>query len=208
MASGTFSAVRRRNVFPVTTILNVRTRDVDCSALADSPEDGQFVTAFGGSNTAAGVVYHAVDAAAMAASVVAGLVEADYTSLAMVWGSAMRSDRQALGDTRVATFAHNGVEVECKLFNADDAVALATTYPDGMNVSVAGNTVALQGAAIGARLVLCPMTPLYDGANPMTQVGVAVGYVTGRSNDGLPVDGDFIRVYLYDKPRLIGAWPV
>ena len=198
MAAGTFSAVRRRNVFPVTTILNVRTRDVDCSGLAASPEDGQFVTAFGTADTGAGVVYHGANAAAMAASVVAGLTEEDWTSLAMVWGSAMRSDRQALSDTRVATFAHNGVEVECRLFNADDAVALATTYPDGLQVSVGKADVAVQGS--DERLVLEPFAA--------GDVGIAVGYVTGRSNDGLPVAGDHIQVYLYDKPRVVGTWLV
>lgn len=188
MAIITASAVRRRNASPTSTTLSVQTRDVDCSGMATTPEDGEFVPQDGEPATADffGDAHADVDATNRNAS-----------SLAMVWGSALRSDRQALNHTRVATLAHGtGIEVECALYEAPNhATALddAANYPVGRLVSVKNCTDSIQGAT--GRLVLHPVTEL--------QVGWVVGYVT-KSDDRVPADDRPISVFLYDKPRYHG----
>jgi len=188
MAAGAFSATRRRNVSPISSTLSVQTRDVDCSGLAAAPEDGEFVTQDGDSPT--GVAFHGANNAAITAADTQG------SSLAMVWGSAQRSDRQALGDTRVAVLAHGGIDIDCMLYIAPDntqALNNAANYPLGTLVSVAENTaMAVEGNA--SRLLL---TPIADGTS-----GWAVGYVT-RTSAQLPAADRAIGVYLYDKPRKV-----
>lgn len=185
MATGSFSAARRRNVSPTSSTLSVQTRDVDCSGLADSPEDGEFVTQDGDSPT--GVVFTAANNGGVTAALTQG------SSLAMVWGSAQRSDRQALGDQRVAVLAHGGIDVDCMIYDAaDTGAALNDTnnFPLGALVSVAECSTAIEGST--SRLVLCP----FDTA------GWAVGYVTRTSGDA-PAADRAIGVYLYDKPRYV-----
>jgi len=188
MASGSFSATRRRNVSPTSSTLSVQTRDVDCSGLANPPEDGEFVTQDGDSPA---VVYHAATNGGVAAT------ENQGSSLGMVWGSAQRSDRQALGDTRVAVLAHGGIDVDCTLYIAGNpAVGLdqATNYPLGQMVSVALNTgMAVEGST--TRLLLEPMAA--------ADCGWAVGYVT-RTSAQNPAADRAIGIYLYDKPRYVG----
>ena len=43
MADITASDAKRRNVSPVSSTLNIATRDIDCSGMEQSPEDGEFV---------------------------------------------------------------------------------------------------------------------------------------------------------------------
>ena len=163
MAMKHFSASRKRNVKPVSSVLNVTTRDVDCSALAAAPADGSFVTLSG----------------------TRGTDNTDAVSYSMVWGSALRSDRQALGDRRVAVLAHGGIEVDCSLYSYDDAGgdALSAAFPVGSLVQAATN---------GTDLVIQPLAADAEGW--------AVGFVTATSDkDG--ADDRPIRVYLYDKPR-------
>ena len=190
MAAGAFSAARRRNVSPVSSTLSVQTRDVDCSGLAASPEDGEFVTQQGTNPSDANNVYHG-------AALTNVTVDHDVaSSLTMVWGSAQSSDRQALGDTRVATLAHGGIDIDCAIYIApDDTKALnhADNFPVGALVSVAVNASDSVEGAI-TRLLLNPM------ANQTC--GWAVGYVT-RSPSQNPAADRAIGVYLYDKPQWI-----
>ena len=183
----TFSSVRRRNVSPTSTTLSVQTRDVDCSGMAAAPEDGEFVPQDG---EPAAVTYFGVNAAAVAAD------NTNATSLSMVWGSALRSDRQALGDTRVATLAHGtGIEVECALYELPGVASLDTEAPVGTSLSVIQSTDVIHGAA--DRLILAPM--LVD------DVGWSVGYVVSHRDGALfAADDRPIRVFLYDKPRFVG----
>ena len=168
---GDFSASRKRNVKPVSSVLNVTTRDVDCSALATAPADGSFVTLSG----------------------TRGVADTDAVSYSMVWGSALRSDRQALGDRRVAVLAHGGIEVECALYvstpdnqGAEQALSHSANYPVGRLVKAAANG--------DGELVI----------HPLTEEGWAVGFVTGTS-DKVAADDRPITVYLYDKPMHVSA---
>lgn len=191
MAAKTISATRRRNVTPTSSILRIVTRDVDCSAFPYPPEDGQFVCTAGdvATNPSAatfhGPGYDATDAQG--------------SSLKMVWASALQTDRQALGNTRVPVLWLGGIEVECKLLNGDDGTPLGTAYPAGTLLSVQAAVSSVQGST--ARLVL---TPIADG-----EPGWAVGYVT-KSHTGNDAAGDDmadnkgITVMLYDQPRKVG----
>lgn len=191
MAAKTISATRRRNVTPTSSILRIVTRDVDCSAFPYPPEDGQFVCAAGDvatnphAATFFGAGYTATDAQA--------------SSLKMVWASALQTDRQALGNTRVPVLWLGGIEVECKLLNGDDATTFGTTCPAGTLLSVKAAATSVQGTT--QRLVL---TPMADG-----DAGWAVGYVT-KSHTGDSAAGDTmadnkgITVMLYDQPRKVG----
>lgn len=187
MAAGAFSAARRRNVSPVSSTLSVQTRDVDCSGLASSPEDGEFVGQDGGSPAK---VFSGTNESAVTATF------AEASSLCMVWGSAQSSDRQALGDTRVATLAHGGIDVDCAVYiaaNTSAALDAAANFPIGGLVTVQLNTsMAVEGSA--TRLLLAPMVE--------NKPGWAVGYVT-RTSSQLPGADRAIGVYLYDKPRRI-----
>lgn len=199
MAAGSFSAVRRRNVSPTSSTLKVQTRDVDCSGLAVAPEDGEFITMQGTSPAGGANDFSGANVGALNAG-----HHINGASLVMVWGSAQRSDRQALGDSRVATLAHGGIEVQCSLYEAADtgaALDAAANFPVGIQVTVADNTQDLSVNAAGStapastgRLVLAPLA---EGT-----AGWAVGYVTASDNR-VPAADRPITVYLYDKPRLI-----
>jgi len=204
MADITASDAKRRNVSPVSSTLNIATRDIDCSGMEQSPEDGEFVPQDGdpgsGKPTAPDTdnTFHAAAEADVFA------LPQQATSLAMVWGSARRGDRQALGDQRVPVLMHGGIEVECKLFNCSDQTALATQYPVGARVTVApahGTIAAVAGdtnVSGKKRLVLTRM--------PDANLGWCVGYVTGTKSAGTnAAAGDTVTVYLYDKPVAVNA---
>jgi hypothetical protein len=167
--------------------LRVQTRDVDCSGLAASPEDGELVGQDGGSPAK---VYSGATEAAITAT------DAEASSLTMVWSSAQSSDRQALGDTRVATLAHGGVDVDCTMYiaaNTSAALSAAANFPLGGLVTAQINTaMAVEGSA--TRLLLAPMA---EG-----HAGWCLGYVT-RTSASNPAADRAIGVYLYDKPRKV-----
>ena len=165
------SATRRRNVKPVTSIIRADlTRDVDCSGMAVPPEDGQFILVAGDVGSHSTKLFNSTTGGITA-------VSNEAAQLKMVWSSAMRSDRQAIGETRVPCLPWLGdMEIETSLFLFTSGVGtLATQYPIGEFVSVealdvAGNAVpVLQGS--DARLLISPM------ANAAT--GFAFGVVTG-----------------------------
>ena len=205
MAAITASDAKRRNVSPVSSTLNIATRDIDCSGMEQSPEDGEFVPQDGNPGSAEPGSDPLADNAFFGDNANAVLAQPQQaTSLAMVWGSARRGDRQALGDQRVPVLMHGGIEVECKLFNCSDTDSLASQYPVGSRVTVApanGVIAAVAGDTneLGKkRLVLNPMGN--------TQVGYAVGYVTGTKSAGThAAAGDTVTVYLYDKPQAVTA---
>lgn len=189
MAALTASSARRRNVSPTSSTLKVQTRDVDCSGMTFDPEDGEFIPQDGlpnGGVTYVGDAHSNVSAAS-----------ANAVSLSMVWGSAQRSDRQALGRSRVPTLAIGGIEVECQLFDCDDGSTLASQFPVGSMLSVRAQTGAIAAVngdlAANNRLVMCPFV---EG-----QVGWAIGYVVSTNATSTnAAAGDTITAYLYDKP--------
>ncbi len=185
-----FSATRRRNVKPVSSIIRANlTRDVDCSAMADLPEDGQFVVVAGETASAASAKVFAHDAIADLDA-----TASEGAGLRMVWGSALRSDRSSSGDKRVPVIWMGPLEIETNLYNAVDGAALNSVdnYPEGKLVSVKLAETAIEGSA--ARLLLEPVDD--------TNFAWCVGMVT-RSSSDLPASGKKIRVMLFDQPRFI-----
>ena len=184
----TFSAAKRRNVSPVSSTLNVTTRDIDCSAMGHRPEDGEWVPQDG--DPASGVDWFA------ATHDLVGATSRNASSIAMVWSSAQRSDRQALNDTRVPVLAHGGIEVELKLYECTGNVLAA--FPVGSLVTLIAATEALTNVANDApannRLVCTPL--------PTDQVGWAVGYVISAP-DVTAADDQAITIFVYDKPRFV-----
>jgi hypothetical protein len=204
MAVKTYSAPRRRNVTPTSSILRIVTRDVDCSALTYTPEDGEFVVTAGDAATrpltgggAGDILFHAAGGnnADLAADVVG-------SSIKMVWSSALQTDRQALGNTKVPVLWLGGVEVECQLYQVD-AATLASGFPAGTLVSIGLNIESVQGSGAKQRYVIEPMAE--------NDCGWAVGYVTksGSSNSAgtdAPANGKAITIMLYDQPRKVGEF--
>jgi hypothetical protein len=192
----TFSAAKRRNVSPKSSTLNVVTRDIDCSGMNHTPEDGQWVPQDGdpaGGDPGNVLWHHGTEASVTATRNMA-------SSIAMVWSSAQRSDRQALGDTRVPVLMHGGIEVECKLFETNGGNILAD-FPIGSLVTLTKATDALTNVAndvpgTNNRLVCTPL--------PAANFGWAVGYVISAP-DATAADDQAITIYLYDKPRLVGS---
>jgi len=192
----TFSAAKRRNVSPTSSILNVVTRDVDASGMPHAPEDGEWIPQ-DGLPMGDGIVgtndfwHHGTVGSVVATA-------ANASSIAMVWGSALRTERQALANNRVSVLAHGGIEVKCALYKALDASSLAVDFPVGGLVSLAPNDSVItnaSGSEIADRLVL-------DGMG--TDAGWAVGYVIACP-EGAPANDKPITVYLYDKPQWIGT---
>ncbi len=194
MADDIFGASRRRNVSPKSSTLHVQTRDVDCSALALPPEDGEFILLSGARPTADAVFTGAADNAITATDV-------EGSQLRMVWSSAKRSDRAALGDKRVPVFMHGpGIDLDVKLYNCDDgADGLASAYPVGTLLSVAQGPAAktlpnVPNDTAETRFLLCPA-----GAT-----GWVVGYVR-ESAAGTAGDDKAIKIHLYGTPRYHGS---
>ena len=188
------SATRRRNVKPVTSIIKSDlTRDVDVSGIVDVPEDGQFVSVLGDTafHTGAAIFNSRV------AGVTATTVQA--ASLKMVWGSAMRSDLQAIpgGRRKTPVMPWIGeVEIETHLY-AYDVGDLNAEYPIGALVSVELAPVAVQGSV--ARLILSPM----ENASTGWAVGQVTGYSAGAGPKAAGTQGSKVRVKLFNSPRKI-----
>jgi hypothetical protein len=132
--------------------------DIDCSAFATAPEDGQFIVAI--SKTGDDGVSLTISADAAASTSPGG------HGLCMVWGSAQRSDRQARGDARVPVIRKGGGRFSTKLFlHDDDDGDLTTIYTEGSPLTVAQPAAAspVQGSA--DRLLLCPAAANFTGMN-------------------------------------------
>lgn len=187
------SAVRRRNVSPKSSTLHVQTRDVDCSALDYAPEDGEFILLSGDAADPT-LVYSGVNAAAVTAAASGAL-------LRMVWSSARRSDRAALGDKRVPVIASSaGMDVDVALYNSDGgAPAMEDTYPAGtlLTVAVAAETLTnVPNDVKDKRFILTPMAA--------DQTGWCVGFVREEAS-GSAGDDNAIKIHLYGTPQWRGA---
>ena len=193
MAIQAFSSARRRNVTPTSSVLATGTvEDVDCSGTAfagGTPEDGEFVVANGLTATTNALVYTA------GSGVIADVSGRDVGSgLRMVWASAQRSDRSALGQQRVPVFK-KAVRVKTKLFGtAAGAAPSVSGYVPGVLLSVGKLTTDLQGSQ--ARLVLTPF------AN--NGCGWAVGKLERVISDSAVSGTAEIEVSLFESPIFIG----
>lgn len=195
MAAALISAVRRRNVSPVSSIVRPDlTRDADCSGIAVTPEDGEFVVVSNGLASRPSAVFYA-DAIGDIDDITATDVQA--SNLRMIWGSAEHTDRRQSGQTRVPYF-YNGIVVETNMYYVANDAAILThddnKYANNRYVSVKNAGIALQG--VSTRLVLAPI--------PALGTGWAVGQI-----ESVPAvagaSGVVITVRLYDEPRFIGA---
>tara|TARA_B100000131_G_scaffold166520_1_gene160978 strand:- start:2939 stop:3451 length:513 start_codon:yes stop_codon:yes gene_type:complete len=163
--------------------------DVDCSALAAAPEDGQFIVAVSktaGANPADEALSN--NNAALTTELGHGLC--------MVWGSAQRSDRSALGDQRVPVIRKGGGRFKTKFFlhEAGDP-AISTKYVEGAPLTVMHTPDAVQGSA--DRLMLAP------AASASGNSCWIVGYCVRVINDSQVSGTGEIEFYLYDQPRLV-----
>ena len=191
MAIVNMSASSRRNVKPTSSTLKMTVEDIDCGAMTVAPEDGQFICVAGAA---------AADDKGGADLVVDHANHADVTANdpCMVWGSALRSDRSALGDSRVPVIRNGGGRFRTKIFRvADDAQSLtaaANGYTPGARLSLEKPSAAIEGTA--DRLILMPLS-LHTAANAMC-VGTVVRVVTDSRVAGT---GE-IEIQLWDSPRI------
>lgn len=188
MALKPLQATKRRSVSPTTSTLHMLVEDVDCSALAAAPEDGQFVVAISktaGANPADNVLSNADPAQT---------TELGH-GLCMVWGSAQRSDRSALGDQRVPVIRKGGGRFKTKFFLSEEGEAPSTKFVEGAPLTVLTATEAVQGS--DARLMLAPAI---SAAGSSCWI---VGYCVRVINDSQVSGTAEIEFYLYDQPRLV-----
>ena len=186
-------ATKRRNVSPTTSTLKMLVEDMDCSGFDASPEDGQFIVALPGAEAATCVSFGAA---------IDNLSETG-AALRMVWGSARRSDRQALGDEKVGVIMSGGGRFKTKLFLTDEDVSSGAPsgngYTPGAQLTVAKPVAAHRGT--DNRMLLAPVQET-GGVSAW-----AVGYVVRVINDsGVSGTGE-IEIMLYDQPRIISDNP-
>ena len=188
-------ASKRRNVSPTTSTLKMLVEDMECSGFDAAPEDGQFIVALPGAEAATCTAY---------AGDVDGLSETG-SALRMVWGSARRSDRQALGDEKVSVIMSGGGRFKTKHFLTDVAVSSGAPSSNGYTAGAQLTVSVPSGAHRGSanRLILCPVQEVGGG----TAAAWAVGYVVRVINDsGVSGTGE-IEFMLYDQPRVISDNP-
>jgi hypothetical protein len=125
-------ASKRRNVSPTTSTLKMLVEDMDASGFAEMPEDGQFIVALPGAESAACTTFGAnIDA-----------LSENGSALRMVWASARRADRQATGDQKCPVIMGGGGRFTTKLFLTDGNAPSADGYTAGAQLSVAPPTAA------------------------------------------------------------------
>ena len=203
--AATLQSPRRRNVSPTTSILHTFVEDCDCTGtdFDKTPEDGQMIVVVGKTGFAA-------DTYTFADNTLNNVTQAG-ASLRMVWGSALRSDRSALGQKRVPVFKKGAIRVKTKLFYVDNVAAApsANGYIPGALVSVRqvgtsgdadGN--ALQGA--NTRMVPCPLDYVTGASGSAAHLDNAwvIGHVERVTND-IVGNGAEVEIFLYETPRLI-----
>ena len=200
-------ATKRRNVSPTTSTLHMVVEDLDCSGLPFAPEDGEFVL-LGPGKTAVDLTDSGSTATATSIPGAAGQDIAALTPIAqpkMVWSSALRSDRAALGETRVPVIMHGGGRFKTKLFQLPAGASdVKTTYPVGMLLTVCtpssnavantGQNNAIEYRGSLKRLILAPYAGPIGGTAPTT----VVGYVTDVTNDSAVSGVGEIEFVLYD----------
>jgi hypothetical protein len=181
-------ATSRRNVKPISTTINANVaRDVDVSGMSYAPEDGEFVVMTG--ERTAGTV-NAVFQGAAHANVTA--TEAQGQGLKMIWGSALRSDRSALGEKRVPAF-DDDIDIVTHCYAYENGTDIESHYPINTPLSVIKAPEALQGSA--DRLLLAPLV--------IGNEGWVVGHVIGWEGTGAVGQGKKLKIRLYRSPRYI-----
>lgn len=191
MAVSVMEGAKRRNISPTTSTLHMLFEDIDCSALAAPPEDGEFIIAkpSGATTVEAGHVGSNANEHA--------LNHLNPPLFRMVWGSAIRSDRSALGDSRVPVLAKGGGRFKTKFFLTEDSdTPSASGYQEGVQLTV------LLATHRGAnRALLAPCAAAMSGLTASHAVWV-VGQVVRVVNDSAVSGTGEIEVLLYSEPRI------
>ena len=191
MAALEMSASSRRNVKPTSSTLKMTIEDIDCSAMDVAPEDGQFICVVG---TAAANAKGGSDLT------VSDNDEANVTAVdpCMVWGSALRSDRSALGESRVPVIRFGGGRFRTKFFHVtDDGRGLTESqngYTAGARLAIFKTAGAVEGSA--DRLTLKPMSLAANGT------AMCVGQVVRVITDSVVPGTGEIEIQLWANPRI------
>lgn len=185
----TVSATKRRNAFPVSSILYTDVKDIDCSGLTVQPEDGQFIPISGDEGDLCTAELGGINYAAAITSAVDML--SPYAMAKMVWGSRQRTDRHSLGNSRVPVIYMNTSEFETVLYNTDSTQALnhANNFPIGSYVGIYQAQSAIEGSQ--DRLVVTSLPAIKNlidasgaGAGDPADMSVyAFAQVVGTSSD-------------------------
>ena len=182
-------ASKRRNVSPTTSTLKMLVEDMDCSGFDASPEDGQFIVALPGAESATCTAFGAA---------IDNLSETG-AALRMVWGSARRSDRQALGDEKVSVIMSGGGRFKTKCFLTDGDAPSDNGYTPGAQLTVGPPAANHRGST--SRLFLAPVQET-GGVSAW-----AVGYVVRVITDSAVSGTGEIEIMLFDQPRIISDNP-
>ena len=183
------SGSKRRNVSPTSSTLKMVTEDIDCSGLTAAPEDGEFIVANPAApqGAGAGLTLSDNDAANIAAAA---------QQLRMVWGSARRSDRQALGDQCVSVIQRGGGRFMTKVFLSDAGTTpSADGYAAGGLLTVIQATPALAGAT--GRMLLAPIG---EAANAHA---ICVGQIIRVANNSGASGTAELEIEIWDAPRIV-----
>jgi hypothetical protein len=168
--------------------------DIDCSGLTAPPEDGEFILADPSGATA---VTSTVETSL--SNVAETGLGTDGVLLRMVWSSALRSDRSALGDKRVPVITKGGGRFRTKYFLCEAALTpKASGYVPGAQLTVLNPAAAHRGTQ--DRGILAPADSTMDGLTDNHFCWV-VGYVTKVTNDSAVSGTGEIEFMLYSEPR-------
>lgn len=175
-----------RNVTPLSSTLKFQTLPADCSGSdwPAAPVDGEWLH-FAGYGEAA--THANADLTISASDFGLGAMSC------MVWSHRDRSDRSALGQTRVPVIFKESFHCELGLYNYDSAALPEAGWL--IKLEEAADEV-LGGSATNKRLVAEPF-------NALAALGEEwiVGHVVGGA--GTSTAGEPLEVVLYDMPRMI-----
>jgi hypothetical protein len=182
------------NCSPTSSFLYTRIEDVDYSAVAitdgSGPLDGQFIVAPASTGTSGWVTDLDATNLKFQSDTLTDLAEAQGTGLAMVWQSQFKTDQDALGSAKVPV-VRGSLRVKTKLFGKPTAVAIATAYAAGTQLTVQMVDVTVVSGTY-KRLVLFPVSK---------KTAWVVGFVTQVVSD--VAGSEEIEVQLYEFPRQV-----
>lgn len=186
--SAVLESASRRNVKPTTSTLHMLVEDADCSGFDAAPEDGQFIVALPGAEAATCVTADATPDA----------LSETGSALRMVWSSASRADRQALGDSRVPVIMRGGGRFRTKCFLTDlNTTPSAAGYRPGVALTVALSAATVPHHGSNNRLFLAPVQATGETA------AWVVGYVVRVVNNSSVSGTAEIEIMLYSEPRIV-----
>ena len=197
MAVVTAANTKGKNVTPMSSVLDIKALDVDCSSLANAPIDGEFICVAG--HGAAPLQDSNVTLAAADGVIVTTAAKPLAAMTAkMVWSHRDQSDIQATGRKRVPVVWMGGMHVKLGLYNYENASGKGPET--GSPVYLCGNIGATpDGAAVKTRLI-AHITDS-DTAEGFVAKGLVIGVVVAApATAGGPVE-----IKLFESPMHLGA---